>query len=207
MAGRAFPRAFTAFPLLAFQLVFRRNLEFTLSCAFGTRCARQPRVCLYRVRGGVSPTYESGDKVTLRNCLPQVDEGELSAVREPRLSLFPSLPSYPPFHLILLLLNPARPRHSAISSCYTLETRFSLPRLIPPGFTPRDVDQREKKSRIYAKSLREGVLRNRYFVMGKITTSMIRSFSIERGIFVSLFISRFRILPNFVEFYQRIVED
>jgi len=36
---------------------------------------------LSSIRGGVSPTYESGDKVTLRNCFPQADEGELSPAR------------------------------------------------------------------------------------------------------------------------------
>lgn len=91
--GKSFSDAFTAFPLLAFQPVFRRNLEFTLSRAFGTRgCRDYP---LYRVRGGVSPTYESGDKVTLRNCFPQADEGELSPTRTASLALtaLSSLPS------------------------------------------------------------------------------------------------------------------
>lgn len=39
--------AFIVSPLLAFRLIFRRNLELTrlpLSRAYGTRCARQPRV-------------------------------------------------------------------------------------------------------------------------------------------------------------------
>lgn len=102
MAGeRAFPMLLL---LLAFQLVFRRNLEFTLSRAFGTRgCRDYP---LYRVRGGVSPTYESGDKVTLRNCFPQADEGELSPTRTASLALtalssLPSTKSNSPWYLLL----------------------------------------------------------------------------------------------------------
>lgn len=144
--GELFSDAFTVSPLLAFRLVFRRNLELTrfpLSCAFGTRCARQPRVHAF-IAAAYSPTYESGDKVTLRNCFPQANEGELSLAREPRLS--PS-PSYPPFRL----LHPTRPRLVPAIPRFLL-VAASFPRSIPFGFTSRDVDQRKKKSRGFTRS-------------------------------------------------------
>lgn len=146
--GELFSAAFTVSPLLAFRLVFRRNLELTwfpLSRAFGTRCARQPRVYAFiEYAAAYSPTYESGDKVTLRNCFPQADEGELSLAREPRLS--PS-PSYPPFRL----LNPTRPRLVPVTPRFLL-VAASFPRSIPLGFTSRNVDQRKKKSRGFTRS-------------------------------------------------------
>lgn len=181
--GELFSDAFTVSPLLAFRLVFRTNLELTrfpLSRAFGTRCARQPRVYAFiEYAAAYSPTYESGDKVTLRNCFPQADEGELSLAREPRFS--PS-PSYPPFRL----LNPTRPRLvPAISSCCSL-----LPALNPARFYfARRRSAQEEESRIYAKSMREGVLRNRYFVTGEITTCVIRGLSVSTEGFLCHYLS------------------
>lgn len=158
--GESFSDAFTAFPLLAFRLVFRGNLEFTLSVvrAYLARASRAiaASIRFYRVRGGVSPTYESGDKVTLRNCFPRADEGELSPARTV-LS-----PPYPPFRL----LNPTHPLvlcYSAISSCCAPRTRL-FPARFHSVLLRRSA--RGEESRIYAKSMREGVLRNRYFVTG-----------------------------------------
>jgi len=115
-------RCFYCFPLLAFRLVFRGNLELIrIPLSFGTRCARKPSVHLYRVRGGVSPTYEGGDKVTLRNCFPRADEGELFPARaaslaHPVLSALSSLPSTKSNSLLVC--------YSAISSCCTLQTHL-----------------------------------------------------------------------------------
>lgn len=201
--GESFPDAFTASPLLAFQLVFRRNLEFTLSRAFGTRAERRSRarVRLYRVRGGiVSPTYERGDKVTLRNCFPQADEGELSPSLAPRpppsaWSSLPSTKSNSPSLASYLLLRDFFLLHSPNVPLSRARFRLVLLREM-------SIRQRGEESRIYAKSMREGVLRNRYFVTGEITTSVIRGLSASSRGFWCHYLSRvfrsYQIALNFI---------
>lgn len=148
--------------------------------------------------------YESGDKVTLRNCFPQADESELSPPREPRLS-FPSFPS---------------PR-SALSSLPSTKSNSPLP-LVPatsrfllvaplqthlfPAWFYSVLLRRstlEEESRIYVKSMREGVLRNRYFVTGEITTCVIRGLSISSRGFLCRYLSRvFRFYQTSLDFYR-----
>lgn len=118
-------------------------------------------------------------------------------------SLTLSLPPYPPFRL----LNPTRPRFVRATPRFLLVATL-LPALNSARFySARRRSAREEESKIYAKSMREGVLRNRYFVTGEITTCVIRGLAVSSEGFLChfylVFISCFRILSNFAEFYQR----
>lgn len=147
--GVSFSDAFTAFPLLAFQLVFRRNLEFTLSRAFGTRCAGLPQLPpLSSTRRRLTYLRESGDKVTLRNCFPQADEGELSPASTASLALsalssLPSTKSNSPSPSYCLLLRDFFLLHS--SNAPLSRVRFRLVLL-------RETSITAKKSRGFTRS-------------------------------------------------------
>ena len=144
---------------LAFRLVFPTNLElahFSPSPTFIRHAAAASMPLSSTAATASHLSHErNGDKVTLRNCFPQADERELSPTRA-------SLSALRILLLLLLLILPSvyQIPKLALASYQLLRDFFLLlskrasfhPRSIPFGFTTRDVDQREEKSREFTRS-------------------------------------------------------